>query len=212
MSRYSAPVASSSPQLLGGAARSATSDDERAPSRPEHINRLRDRRGIRQQLPRWLSLQPFVQHKLRRHLRAQHVGGDFHIHRPGLAGVAHGPRHRLVEFANNLLRDAQGARRSRDRPQDVDMWNVLQRAHIGLRPRCAATDQQHRRSRQRRISHGGNGIGDARSRGRHGDAKAPGQLRMRMCHVDGGAFVTHVDDANVLARHMIPDRLDMPAL
>ena len=35
---------------------------------------------------------------------------------------------------------------------------------------------------------------------------------MRMRHVNRGAFVAHVDDADALARDVVPDRLDVPAL
>ena len=35
---------------------------------------------------------------------------------------------------------------------------------------------------------------------------------MGVRHVDRGAFVAHVDDPDSLPRHVIPDRLDMPAL
>ena len=35
---------------------------------------------------------------------------------------------------------------------------------------------------------------------------------MGMRHVNGGAFVAHVDDADALARDVVPDRLDMAAL
>ena len=35
---------------------------------------------------------------------------------------------------------------------------------------------------------------------------------MGVRHVDGGAFVAHVDDADALARHVVPDRLDVAAL
>jgi hypothetical protein len=41
---------------------------------------------------------------------------------------------------------------------------------------------------------------------------AIGQLRMGMRHVDRGALVAHVDDADAAACHMIPDRLDVAAL
>ena len=145
-------------------------------------------------------------------MRAQHVGRNLEIDRAGLAGVAHGARHRLVELADHLVGDAQGARRPRHRPQDVDMRDVLQRPHIGLRPRRAAADQQHRRARQRGVGHGGDGVGDARTGGRHGDAEAAGQLGMGVRHVHGRALVAHVDDADALPRDMVPDRLDVAAL
>ena len=42
---------------------------------------------------------------------AQHVGRDLDIDRPGLAQVAHGPRHRLVQLADHLVGDARACAR-----------------------------------------------------------------------------------------------------
>ena len=199
-------------QLGRRAARAAAGDDQRALRRPEHVDRLRDRRRIGRRPPCRLRLHPFVEHELRRHMRAQHVGRDFDIDRAGLARVAHRARDRLVELADHLIGDAQRSRRPRHRTQDIDMRDVLQRPHVGLRARRAAADQQHRRARERGIGHGGDGVGDAGTRGRHRDAEAAGQLGMRMRHVHRGALVAHVDDADALLRDVVPDRLDVPAL
>ena len=145
-------------------------------------------------------------------MRAQHIGRHFDIDRAGLAIVAHGARHGLVELANHLLRNARGARGARDRTKNVDVRNVLQRSHIGLRARRAAADQQDRHAGERRIGHRGDCVRHARSGGHHGHAELPGQLGMGVRHMDRGAFVAHVDDADALPRDVIPDRLDMPAL
>ena len=79
-------------------------------------------------------------------------------------------------------------------------------------PRGATADQQHRCARERGIRHRGDRIGDARTRSRHGNAKAAGHLGMRVRHMYRRAFVAHVDDADPLSRDMVPDRLDMAAL
>ena len=100
----------------------------------------------------------------------------------------------------------------RHRPQQIDVRNILQRSHIGLRPRGAAADQQHRRAGERGIRHGRHRVGDAGTGGDHGDAEAAGQFGMGVRHVHGGALVAHVDDADALTRDVIPDRLDMAAL
>jgi hypothetical protein len=105
----------------------------------------------------------------------------------------------FVELAHHLRGDAGGARCPRHRPQDVDVGDVLQGAHIGLRARRAAADQQHRRTGERGIGHSGDRIGDARPGGRHGDAERAGQLRMGMRHVDRGTLVAHVDYADAAA-------------
>jgi hypothetical protein len=154
----------------------------------------------------------FPEHELGGNRRAQHVGRNLDVDRPRLARVAHGARDGFVELTHHLRGDAGGARCPRHRPQDVDVGDVLQRAHIGLRARRAAADQQHRRAGERGIGHGGDRIGHARPGGRHGDAERAGQLRMGMRPVDRGALVAHVDDAEAAARHVIPDRLDVAAL
>ncbi len=92
------------------------------------------------------------------------------------------------------------------------MRNVLQRTHIGLRARRAAADQQDRDAGKRCIRDRCDRVRHAGSGGHHGDAELPGQLGMGVRHMDRGAFVAHVDDADALPRHVIPDRLDMPAL
>ena len=145
-------------------------------------------------------------------MRAQHVGGDLQVDRPGLAQVAHGARHRLVELAQDLFRHPSRAGEARHRAQDIDVRDVLERSHVGLRPRGAAADQQHRRPGERGVGHAGDGVGHARPGGRQGDAELSGQLGMRVRHVDGGTLVAHVDDADALARGMVPDRLDVAAL
>ena len=193
-------------------ARAAAGDDQRPLGAPERVDRRGDSRRIGGQSPRRLVLHPFVEHELRRHRRAQHVGGYFDIDRPRLTGVTHGAGDGLVQFADHLIGHAQRARRAADRAQQIDMRNILQWPHIGLRPRRAAADQQHRRARERGIGHRGHRVGDARTGGDHGDAEAACQLRMRVRHVHRGAFVAHVDDADALARDVVPDRLDMPAL
>ena len=92
------------------------------------------------------------------------------------------------------------------------MRDVLQRAHIGLGPRGAAADQQDRHPRQRRVGHAGDGVGDAGAGSDHRHAEVAGQLGVRLGHVHGGAFVTHVDDTDAAAAEMVPDRLDVAAL
>jgi hypothetical protein len=82
------------------------------------------------------------------------------------------------------------------------MRDVLQRAHVGLRARGAAADQQHGHARQRGVGHPGHAIGDAGAGRHHGNAEAAGQFCVGMGHVDGRALVAHVDDADAApARH-----------
>ncbi len=199
-------------ELGASIAGAAPSDHQRAPSRPQGVDGQRDVGGVRRHEAGRLCRHPFREHELRGDRCAQHVGRNLDVDRPRLAHVAHGARDGLVEFAHHLLGDAGGARCPRHRPQDVDVGNVLQRAHIGLRSRRAAADQQHRCAGERGVRHGGDGVGDAGPGSRHGDAQHASEFGMGVRHMDGRAFVAHVDDADALARHMIPDRLDMAAL
>ena len=92
------------------------------------------------------------------------------------------------------------------------MRNVLQRPHVGLRARGAATDQQHRRARERRVGDCGDALVTPGPAVTMATPSWSGQLGMGVRHVHGRAFVAHVDDADPEPRHVVPDRLDMTAL
>ena len=133
-------------------ARAAAGDDERALRRPEHLDRLArpppDRAADR---VRGFALHPFVEHELRRHVRAQDVGRDLEIDRAGLARVAHGARHAPRRARGSpARRRAACATCARHRAQDVDVRDVLQRAHVGLRrARCSRRSAAPARARAR---------------------------------------------------------------
>ena len=133
---------------------------------------------------------PFVQHQLRR-ARACAARRSGSRCRPG-PGSPRSPMARATASSSSRITwsaTRSGAGRAGDRAQDVGVRDVLQRAHVGLRPRGAAADQQHRRARQRGVGHGGDGVGDAGAGGDHRHAELAGQLGMGMRHVHGGAFV-----------------------
>ena len=92
------------------------------------------------------------------------------------------------------------------------MGNVLQRAHIGLRARGAAADQQNRRPGERGVGDRRDRVGDARTGRHHRDTKFACQLGVGVRHVDRRGLVANVDDADAKLRGMVPDRLDVPAL
>ena len=71
---------------------------------------------------------------------------------------------------------------------------------------------KHRNARQRRVGHRRDAIGDTGTGGRHADAELPRQFRVRVRHMDGGAFVADIDDADAELAAMVPDRLDVAAL
>jgi hypothetical protein len=199
-------------ERFAGVARAATCDDERALGAPDRLSRRLHGFGLRRQAARRLGPQPILQHQLGRHMGAQHVSRNFDIGRPRLAGVAEGARHRLIQLAYDLIGDAGGARIAADRLQQIDMRDVLQRPHIGLRARGAAADQQHRRAGERGVGHRGHTVGDAGPGGGHRHAEAAGQFGMGVRHMHRRALVAHVDDADAELRDMVPDWLDMTAL
>ena len=62
-----------------------------------------------------------------------------------------------------------------------------------------------------RVGDAGDGVGHARARGDQRDAEFAGQFGMRLRHVDGGALVAHVDDADAFRIEPHPDRHDVAA-
>ena len=199
-------------QLLRRTPRTPAGDDQRAPRRPQRLDRGRDRVRVRGDLARALGLQPLVQHQRVRHRHAQHVGRDLDEDRPRLAQVPGRPRHRLVQLAQHLVGHAQGARGAGHRAQDVDVRDVLERPHVDLRPRRAAADHQHRRPCQRRVRDRRHHVGDARAGRHHRHAQAARQLGVGVRHVDRRPLVPHVDDADAEPGAVVPDRLDVAAL
>lgn len=151
-------------------------------------------------------------HERARDIGAQHIGRNFDVRGPRFAAIAVCARPRFVEFAQHLFGDARSARIARDGRQNIDVRQILQRSHLHLRARRAAADQQHRHARDRRVRNRGDAVRDARACGHHRDGGLARELRVRVRHVDGRAFVAHVDDANPEPRREIPDRLDVPAL
>ena len=67
-------------------------------------------------------------------------------------------------------------------------------------------------ARQRGVGDRGDRVGHAGPGSDHRDAELAGQLGMGVRHVDGGALVAHVDDADAEPRDVVPDRLDVAAL
>jgi hypothetical protein len=149
-------------------------------------------------------------HRLR-HFGAQRVGRKIEIDRSRLAALPERARHRLVELLQNERRLAHGARVTRQRPHEIGVRHVLQRAAILLRARRHAGEDQHRRARDVRVGDARHRVGDAGAGGDQRDAELASQLRVRVGHVDGGALVAHVDDANAFGIDAHPDRHDVAA-
>jgi len=197
---------------LAGALGAASGDHDRPSRRPYGFDRRGDRVGVRRDLAGWFGLQPFGQYQRRRDFDAEHVGRNLDVDGARLAEVAGRPRHRLVQLAQYLLRHARGSRQADHGTQDVDVRDVLERAHVDLRPRRAAADQQHRHAGYRGVGDGCHGVGDAGSSGDHRHRGRARQLGVGMRHVGRGTLVPDIDDADAEAGGMVPDRLDVAAL
>jgi len=147
-----------------------------------------------------------------RDLQAEHVRWDFQVNRSRRVAVAQRRRPALVEVAQDVVRGTERACAARDRPQDRHVINALKRAEVVLLHRRTAADEQHRYALELRVGDGGDAVGDARAGGGERDTDLAGQHRVAVCHVHGGAFVAHVDDAHAALCEPVPDRLDVPAL
>ena len=199
-------------ELAAAAHRTAAGQHQRALRFANHPRRLLDVGRIRRETARRLGIEPLAQHELRGDRLAQHVGGNLDVDGPRRVAVARGGRIRLVEIAQHVVGEAQRARHARDRPHDVDVRDALQWTEIVLRDGRAAADQQHRDALELRVGHRGHAVGDAWTGGDHRDADAATERRVRLRHVNGSAFVAHVDDAHAALAELVPDRLDVPAL
>jgi hypothetical protein len=92
------------------------------------------------------------------------------------------------------------------------MRDVLQRPHVDLGSWRTAADHQNRYARDGGVGHCGDCVGDARAGGNHRDRGTASEFGMRVRHVDGGALVADIDDADAKPCGMVPDRLDVAAL
>ncbi len=139
----------------------------------------------------------------------EHVARNFQVRRTGRAVEAFARRHR------DHVGDPLGARHAGgelgDRRHDVDVRQVLQRAHLVLRQRALSADMQDRAFRAERR-------GDARHRvhatgagGRHHAAELAGLPRVTVRCVRGDLLVAHVDDANPFVDTTVVDIDDVAA-
>ena len=199
-------------ERLRGPTGTAAADDKRALGLAEFGQGRADGVRVGLQTPRRCRADPVVQHQLLGQVLAQNVGRDFDVGRAGLAQVAHGAGDGFVHLTEGLFRHACGARAAGHRFQDVDVRNVLERPHVGLRTRGAAADEQDRDAGERGVRHRGHRVGNPGAGCHHGDADAAGELGVRLGHVHGGALVPDIDDTDAGLGREVPDRLDVAAL
>ncbi|WP_349289920.1 hypothetical protein [Pseudonocardia sp. Ae150A_Ps1] len=128
-------------ELLGRRARPAAGDDGGLLGAAQQLGDSGDVVGVRQRAAAPGCAQVLVEHDGGRHRLPQHVGRDLQVDRPRLGGVAGRTGPALVELAEHLVADPQGAALPGDGPQDLGVRDVLQRVLVGLRPRRAAAEQ-----------------------------------------------------------------------
>jgi DNA-binding transcriptional MerR regulator len=173
-----------------------------APARTAGGYRTYDRRAL-------LAAAFAQDRRLERDVRVEDVAPDLQVRRTRRAGKC------LAEGHGAHVRDALGcedARRElRDRLHEVDVRQVLQRAHLVLVEGPLAADQQHRALRPQRVCDSGDGVGGARAGGDHGAAGPPRDARVSVRGVRRHLLVANVDDLDALVDAAVVDVDDVPA-
>ena len=146
---------------------------------------------------------------LERHLGVEDVAADLEERRARRAG------HRLAEGHRAHVRHALGVYDARrelgDRRHDVDVRQVLERAHLVLVERSLAADQQHRALGAERVGDAGDRVGRARAGGDDGAAGPAGHARVAVRGVGRHLLVADVDDLDALVDAAVVDVDDVAA-
>ena len=142
-------------------------------------------------------------------LAVENVARDFEIGGPGRAGEAFARRHR--DHVGDALGRAHAGRELGDRPHDVDMRQVLERAHHVLRQRALAADMEDRAFRAEGGGDAGHGVRAARPGRGHDAAELAGLARIAVGGVGRDLLVPHVDDADALVDAAVIDVDDVAA-
>ena len=146
---------------------------------------------------------------LERHLGVEHVARNFEIARPRRAVDRFAKRHRHHVGDPLGMRHAGGE--FRDRRHDVDVRQILQRAHLVLAERALPADHQQRTFGAKRIGDAGHRVGRARSRGRHDAADLAALARVAVRRMGRDLLMAHVDDLDALVDAAVVDVDDMAA-
>jgi hypothetical protein len=112
--------------------------------------------------------------------------------------MAQRARDRLVELLQHEVGLAHRARIARQGGDEGGVHHVLQRAAVLLRTRRRARQDQHRGACHVRVGDAGHRVRHPRPGGDQRHAEAAGELGVGVRHVDRGALVAHVDDADAL--------------
>ncbi len=138
-------------------------------------------------------------------LRFEMVAGKAHVHRAAAARSrrANGAHHVRAD----LLHAAVGPRFLGHGCGDIGLLHFLERAAVPVRARRVAGKQHHRRLGKARR----HGVGVPGTAGHERDAGLAGDPRVRIRHVHGRGFVTHVDEIDARVERRIEDRHDVVA-
>ena len=147
--------------------------------------------------------------RLRRHLAVEHVARDLEVARPGRAREALAGRHR--HHVRDALGGGHGRRELGDGSRDVDVREVLERAHLVLGEGALTADVEHRALGAERGRDAGHRVGETGARRRHDAAEAPGLAGVAVRGMGRDLLVADVDDADALVDAPVVDVDDVPA-
>jgi hypothetical protein len=128
--------------------------------------------------------------------RPEHVEREVEEHRAAVR--RHGQRRCLVDDQPGLRRVGDGRRVLRHGGDDRHVVELLQRARAPPPLRRPPSEDDDRRTVEPRGRHGRDPVGDAGSRGQHGQARRPGELGVGLGGERRGLLVAGVDDADTL--------------
>ena len=146
---------------------------------------------------------------LERHFGVEHVTRDFQIARPRRAVDRFAKSHR--HHVGDAFGMRHGGGELRDRRHDIDVRQILQRAHLVLAERALPADHQKRTLGAKRIGDAGHRVGRARSRGRHDAADLAALARVAVGGVRRDLLMAHVDDLDAFVDAAVVDVDDMAA-
>jgi len=115
------------------------------------------------------------------------------------------------EHLGDLARLGDRPRALGDRPQQIDLLDLLERAETAQPERGRAPDEEHRAAGGVGIGDAGDRVGDARARGDQGHADVAGEARVGVGGVGAGLLVAHVHHLHALGDAAVVDRQDVAA-
>ena len=183
------PVPSTSRQrgLLGAVGPDVGAEDQdRLLRAAQQVGDLLDRVGVRGLAPRTLAGRQAAGGRV-----VELVHRDVHEHRAAVRGARQGER--LVDPAEHVAGRHQCARLLRDGGEDRRLVELLEGTGAPAVLRRPAADDDHRRAGELGLGDRGGAVGDARSRGEHGQPRDAGELAGGLGGERGGLLVPDVE-------------------